>query len=59
MCLLWRYVNVYFAIMSILQITDESELSNHQAALRKWNEKNEDEKYALVITEDSTQQVTL
>ena len=42
--------------LSLGQIIDESELANHDAALRKWNEKNEDEKYALLIT-DSSQQV--
>lgn len=44
-----------------MQIINESEVTVHQAALRKWNEKNEDEKYALVITQDSdsTQQVML
>lgn len=38
------------------KVTDESEVASHQAALRKWNEKNEDEKYALLITDSSQQQ---
>lgn len=44
----------------MFQIIDESDNSSHEAAMRKWNEKNEDEKYALLITQDtdSLQQVS-
>jgi hypothetical protein len=41
-----------------VQIVDESDLSSYEAAMCKWNEKNEDEKYALLIT-DSSQKVLI